>query len=245
MNFEISFLAMCCILFFSTSLRSTFGFGDAVIAMPLLALFMDLKMATPLFALSALTISSIILLKKRKHLQIIHVKRLVISTAIGIPIGIYLLREINENIIKLILGIIVIFFSVYNLWKPALNRITKDSFAYMFGFIAGILGGAYNVNGPPVVCYASLKNWDPSAFLATLQGYFFLTGIFLVGSHGIVGNITLGVLQYYLLLIPVITAGIVLGNQMNKKMRKQAFVKYLHIIMLILGFILIITSLPT
>ena len=47
-----------------------------------------------------------------------------------------------------------------------------------FGFFAGILGGAYNTNGPPVVIYGSLRKWSPATFRATLQGYFFMAAFF-------------------------------------------------------------------
>ncbi len=43
------------VLFCSTFIRATFGFGDALVAMPLLAMVVGLKTATPLVALVAST----------------------------------------------------------------------------------------------------------------------------------------------------------------------------------------------
>ena len=231
------------IFLFSTILRSIFGFGDAVIAMPLLSFFIDLKIATPLFALAALTISFIISIHTFRKLHLKQVLRLMISTIIGIPIGIYLLREVDENIIKSVLGIIIIIFSLYNLLKPNVIYIKNKIFTYFFGFIAGILGGAYNVNGPPIVFYASFKKWDPISFRATLQGYFFVTGILLVSSHVVVGNITYLVVQYFVYIVPVLLLGIFIGSKIHYKIKVEMFKKYIYFLMFFLGLFLMFTSL--
>ena len=44
-------LAILSILFISTFIRSTLGFGDALLAMPLLTLIIGVQTATPLVAL--------------------------------------------------------------------------------------------------------------------------------------------------------------------------------------------------
>ena len=44
------------VLFISTLVRATFGFGDALIAMPLLALVINIKIVTPLVAIIAIII---------------------------------------------------------------------------------------------------------------------------------------------------------------------------------------------
>jgi len=243
MDIGILIFIIILIFLFSTILRSIFGFGDAVIAMPLLSFFIDLKVATPLFALAALTISIIILLFTYRKLHLKQVIRLMISTIIGIPIGIFILRETDENLIKPILGLIIILFSLYNLLKPNVIYIKNKLFTYLFGFIAGILGGAYNVNGPPIVFYASFKKWDPISFRATLQGYFFVTGILLVSSHMIVGNITYSVIQYYVFIVPVLLIGIFIGGKIHYKIEVEIFKKYVYLLMFFLGLFLMFTSL--
>lgn len=54
---DIQLLPVLLILFLSTLVRSTFGFGDALVAMPLLALFIAIKTATPVVAIIAPTIA--------------------------------------------------------------------------------------------------------------------------------------------------------------------------------------------
>ena len=235
-------IIILCIVFISTLTRSTFGFGDALIAMPLLALFIDIKIATPLIALIAFFIAISILIKNWHKVEFKSAWRLIISSLIGIPIGLWYLDDINENIIKLILGIIVFLFAAYNLAKPKLIELKTEKYAWIFGFFAGILGGAYNTNGPPIVIYSSLKKWNPQNFRATLQGYFFTTGILLIISHGIAGNFTNEVLTYFAYCLPVVLLAIIIGARLNKRIPIERFHKYIYIILIFLGLLLIINS---
>jgi len=210
--------------------------------MPLLALFLDIKIATPLIALIAFFIAISILLKNWKKVEFKSAWRLIIASLIGIPIGLWYIDDINENIIKLVLGTIVLLFAFYNLVKPKLHQLRNDTYSWFFGFVAGILGGAYNTNGPPVVIYSSLKKWNPQNFRATLQGYFFTTGIMVVSGHGIAGNFTNEVLKYFAFSIPIVILAIIIGTRINKKIPVERFHKYIYIILVILGMMLIINS---
>ncbi len=235
-------IIILCIVFISTLTRSTFGFGDALIAMPLLALFIDIKIATPLIALIAFFIAISILIKNWKKVEFKSAWRLILASLFGIPIGLWFLDDINEDIIKFVLGIIVLFFAIYSLLKPKLHKLKGEKYSWIFGFIAGVLGGAYNTNGPPIVIYSSLKKWNPQNFRATLQGYFFITGIMVVAGHGIAGNYTDKVLRYFAYCLPVVILAVILGARINKKIPVERFHKYIYIILVILGIMLIINS---
>ncbi len=230
------------IVFFSTLTRSTFGFGDALIAMPLLALFIDIKTAVPLIALIAFFIAFSILIKNIRKVEFKSAWRLIISSLFGIPIGLWYLEDINEQTIKLILGIIVLIFALYSLLKPRLHKLKTEHYAWFFGFFAGILGGAYNTNGPPIVIYSSLKKWKPENFRATLQGYFFTTGILVIAGHTFAGNISSEVLNYFAICLPVVFLAIIIGARLNKKIPVVRFHKYIYILLILLGIILIINA---
>jgi hypothetical protein len=230
------------IVFISTLTRSTFGFGDALIAMPLLVLFIDIKIATPLIALIAFFIAISILIRNWKRVEFKSAWRLIISSLIGTPIGLWYLNDLNENIIKLILGVLISLFGIYKLLKTSLIQLKTEKYAWLFGFVAGILGGAYNTNGPPIVIYSTLKKWSPQNFRATLQGYFFTTGILVIAGHGIVGNFTSEVLTYFIYCLPGVLLAVIMGAQINKIIPVERFHKYIYIILIVLGFILIINS---
>jgi len=229
------------ILFISTLTRSTLGFGDALIAMPLLVLAtIDVKIATPLVALMGFTISIAILAQNWRDVDIKAAWRLIVSSLIGIPVGIWLLRDAPEQIIKAILGIILILFGLYNLITPRLPTLREQWSAYIFGFISGILGGAYNTNGPPIIVYSALRRWPPERFRATMQGYFFPSGILLLMGHGLAGSLTRQVLTLYTYALPFLFLAIFLGGKLHKKIPRARFERYVHIFLVLIGAYLLL-----
>ncbi len=240
MEFSTTTILVLVILFLSTFIRSALGFGDALIAMPLLAIVVGLQVATPLTAMGATTIAIIILIKAWKKVDIKAAWRLVITTWIGIPIGIFFLKEAPELLVKSLLGIIITGFGLYNLIVPNLPRLLNENWAYLTGLIAGILGGAYNTNGPPVVIYGMLRRWDSEKFRATLQGYFLPTGAAILISHGIAGMWTPQVVHLYLYSIPVIVGAVLIGGKVNQLIPQGKFDKIIYGFLVIIGILLII-----
>ena len=230
------------IIFIATLTRSTFGFGDALLAMPLLSMAVGLNVATPLVGLMGITTSTTILIKHWREVHFRSLYPLIISTLIGIPIGILLLKGVYENAMKLILAFIIIIFSLYKIFKPKLFTLTSDGSAYIFGLLAGILGGAYNTNGPPVVVYGTLRRWNPEKFRATLQGYFLPTGSMIALGHCIGGFWTKPVLLSYLVSLPVILVAILFGGKLNRKIPKDRFDNCIYIFLIILGAVLLIDT---
>ncbi len=230
------------IIFVSTFTRSTFGFGDALIAMPLLAMAVGINVATPLVGLIAVTISITILIKQWRNVHLKSVSMLIIPTLLGIPIGILLLKGLYDNVMKLVLAVVIIIFSLYRIFKPRLFTLTNDRFAYIFGLLAGILGGAYNTNGPPVVIYGSLRQWNPEKFRATLQGYFLPTGLMIALGHGLGGLWSRQVLLDYLICLPVVFIAILLGGRLNSKIPKGKFDNCVYACLIVIGIILLINT---
>ena len=233
------------ILFLSTLMRSTFGFGDAILAMPLLALFIPLETATPLVALVAMTTSIIILISHWKKIQFRIILPLILSSFAGIPFGIFFLKNMNEVFIKIFLGIMIIIFALYSLIKPAINFNPSKSLTYAFGFFGGILGGAYNTNGPPIIIYGALSKWPSVQFRVGLQGYFLFTGGMILFFHALTGNINYTVTTYYLKALPLILSAVFLGSSLHKKVSGKYFFTLIHLILLIIGSFLIYNSLFT
>ena len=236
MDAEVLVLA---VLFCSTFIRSAFGFGDALVAMPLLAMVVGLKTATPLVALAASTIGLTILLKNWRSVQIRSTWRLIAATIAGIPLGLLLLKGAYEGLLQVLLAVILIGFAVFSLLNPRQIVLRGENPAFGFGFAAGILGGAYNTNGPPVVIYGTLKGWDPLTFRATLQGYFLPSSLFITAGHGASGLWTGEVLRLYLYALPLVFVSIFLGGWINRRFSPQRFSRWVYGLLIALGALLL------
>ena len=90
------------ILFVATLTRSTFGFGEALIAMPLLSFVLDdVKVAAAVVALVALANSGAILSTDWRNIEWKGAWRLTTSAFVGVPFGVYALTRVPASAVKL------------------------------------------------------------------------------------------------------------------------------------------------
>lgn len=227
----------------ATSVRAVFGFGDALVAMPLLTLTLGLRTAAPLMALVSGTVAIIILYSTWRSVHIGSTWRLMVSAICGVPIGIYFLQGSYERPMTAILGCVILSFGAYNLWAPTKIVLNTDRWAFVFGFASGILGGAYNTNGPPVVIYGTLRHWTPEQFRATLQGFFLSSGAAILVAHGVAGLWTRTVLVSYAAALPVVVVTVLVGSRFAKRFQSDRFRRYIYVLLLVLGAYLIVRTL--
>ena len=220
------------ILFFATMVRSVFGFGGGLIAMPLLTLIIGVQTAAPIAAALNTFNALFILLFSWRKVDISSAWRLVLASMCGIPLGLLLLTKVYEALVTGILAVVIILFSVYNLIKPQVKARVNKHTAYIFGFFAGILGAAYNANGPLAVIFGTLRKWPADSFRATLQAYFFPVGIVILLGQGASGLITQEVIQYSWVLLPMLFLGLFVGDKINKSMSLASFERGVHLFLI-------------
>jgi len=232
------------VLFVAAFIRSALGFGDAVVAMPLLAMALGLRTATPLVAFVGPTISLLILARDWRRVEFRTAGRLIAATLLGIPVGIYGLARLPEAPLKIALGSIILLYGLFGLARPG-TRLEREraAFPWIVGWSAGVLGGAYNTNGPPIVAYGMLRGWPPESFRATLQGYFLPTGLAILAGHGLAGLWTGTVLRSYLYSLPAIVLGVLLGGLLNKKLTHAVFAKLVYASLAVMGAVLLLREL--
>jgi uncharacterized membrane protein YfcA len=228
------------VAFLAAFTRSALGFGDALIAMPLLTMLIGIRMATPLVALAASTIAISIFSQAWRDADLRAAWRLILSSLVGIPIGLFFLKRAPQTLVEALLSVVLVGFGLYNLFVPRLPVLANEKLSYLFGFVAGILGGAYNTNGPPVVVYATLRRWEPARFRATLQGYFLPTGLTVAISHGLAGFWTRPVLQLYLYALPVILLAVFIGGHVNRRVSGGQFHRLVYAALVAIGLLLLV-----
>src|ERR1700755_2820353 len=120
------------VVFIATLFRSAFGFGESLVAVPLLALWVPLNVAVPLSVLVSVTIAGVVVIQDWKKIHFRSAGGLILYTLIGIPIGLLLLVSFDERIVKAILGAIIIAFSIYLLTGKQLKELKTDRFIWLF-----------------------------------------------------------------------------------------------------------------
>jgi uncharacterized protein len=240
LDHPLTLAATLLVVFAATLLHATVGFGTASVAMPLLALAIGVKTAAPLVAFLILTTTLVIASRSWRSVELHATWGLLASSVVGIPIGLLILRSAPEAWLKGVLGVLLIVFSLYNLTRPALRIGEARGWVVLFGFVAGVIGGAFNTNAPPVVLYGALRGWPPARFRATLQSYFFPVGALVWLGHGLGGLWTLRVVTLYAMALPVVAVAIALGNRFNRRLTPGRFDRVLHVALIGFGLLLLL-----
>ncbi len=232
------------VIFLATLIRSVFGFGEALVAVPLLALRLPVNVAAPLAVLVSITVAAIIVAQDWRNIHLRSAGWLVISTVFGIPLGLVLLTHGNHRLVKAILGAIIMAFAAHALRgrKPPEIHSERRLWLLGCGFCAGILGGAYGMNGPPLALYGAMRRWSAQHFRATLQAYFFPASLIGMAGYWLAGLWVPAVTRYYLLSLPLALPAIFIGRVLNHRLRGDSFLKYVYVGLVLTGAALLVQA---
>lgn len=228
------------VVFIATLVRSTFGFGESLIAVPLLILKIPVNTAVPLSVMISVLIAAIIVVQDRRKIHFHSAKWLIIYAILGIPIGLLLLVHGNENLVKGLLGFLIVSYSLYSLLSKNNFTLHTDNKVWLFvcGFLSGVFGGAYGLNGPPLVIYGNLRRWTAQHFRATLQAYFLPASLIGMIGYWYQGLWASEVNMYFLKTLPVVIPTIFIGRYFNRRLNDDSFLKYIFIGLLVIGVVL-------
>jgi len=236
----VNLLLVVAILSLAAFVRSLAGFGDALIAMPLLTAVVGLSLATPVVGIASVIISVAVLVTSWRSLDLATSWRLLLASAAGIPFGLLLLARVDEWVMRVLLGIVLMGYGLFYLLRPGLPALRREGWAFPFGFVAGILGSAYNTSGPPVIIYGTMRHWPPDTFRATLQGFFLVNSLMIVASHGLAGLWTPRVWEAILWSLPALLLGIVAGSAVQQRIPAASFGRLVYALLVGIGLIFLL-----
>ena len=230
-------LVVLAIVFLATLIRSAFGFGEALIAVPLLAFCMPLRVAAPLAVLLSIAVAAVVVAQDWRHIHLRSAAGLLAATVFGIPFGLLILTHADQRWVKAGLGLLILLFAAFSLAARPAFRLHREHrpLLLLSGFLAGILGGAYGMNGPPLVTYGSLRQWPPQQFRATLQAYFLPASMLGMIGYWSAGLWTRAVTHEFLLALPAMLPAVFLGRAINHRFSSSAFLQFIYAGLLLIG----------
>ena len=236
---DTSFFLIGGIHFLAVFTQGLSGFGVALVAMALLPNLLGIRESIILVALVSFTVDFGVLLRYWRSLQFKKVIPLILASFLGAPLGIFVLRRVDERLALAILGIVLAGYALYALSGLKLPELKSRVWAYIAGFLGGLLGGAYNTPGPPIIMYASCKKWTPDKFKGNLQSFFLQNSIIVVLGHWVSGNFTPDILSLFGRSFPFLLAGLFAGLAMDRWINPEFFRKVVLVLLVVMGLRLI------
>lgn len=236
--------------------RATLGFGDALLAMPLLTVLVGVRIAAPLVTALSLTVAAMILRGVGRADVTREAIWLLAGALPGVLVGVTLLRAVPEAVLAGVLGATV---CLYGLWRMAvLSRLAElwdtpggdgsgargaGRFAPLAGFAAGTFGSATGAGGPPLVIYGVARDWSPQRFRATLQVYFLCAGGFAMVGYATAGLWTSASMRLYLVSLPGVLLAVAVGSWLARRVPAARFARLVAVALVLLGASLLAVTL--
>jgi uncharacterized membrane protein YfcA len=227
-------------LFFSAIIRQISGFGFALVSMPQITLLLGIRIATPFVAITGVTVGLLMVSSNWQQADRRILLQLVCAALFGVPLGVILFGYLPEEWVKRGLGVLVLFYSLYALAQPQLPLIRNPWLTWVCGFVSGILTGAYNTGGPPVIVYGTLRHWSPEQFRSTLQLFFLLVSLLAMIGHGIAGLWTAEMWWLYLYSLPGLFLGHYLGDKLHRMIPRHMFSRVIYSLLIVTALVFLL-----
>ena len=235
------------VLLSAFAVRSAAGFGAGLVAIPMLAFI--LPVSTAVSVATVLTTLSSIQQVSREWRQIAWRQFIVIFvySMVGVGLGLYFIKLLDENILRRCLGGFLILYSIYALSAADTSRLLPRRWHGALGAGVGIVGGLCSAlfgagAGPIYVVYFDILRLEKAVFRATMSAVVLLGGAArIVGyeSFGFYGRSTLALLAVGL---PLVVIGSWLGDRLVYRLSARSFSRLVAAIMLLSGTTLLIQS---
>lgn len=231
------------IMFVAATVQGIAGFGRALIAAPLIALFVPADQTVVIMIMLGVVGALIMVLKTYRHLHLKRMIPMVIFGVIGSIAGVQILSVLPVKELKIIMGSFIILSAII-LSTGFRVKIKNEKAAYSIaGFIGGLTNGAISFGGPPTVLFLQNQNEEKNVFRSNLSFFFLIIGF--VGSLNLFLN---GMLTWDLasqtgiLAVPTVL-GTFFGNFLSHKFPEDNFKKIVLVILFAAGTMAIIMSL--
>jgi len=219
------------------------GFGFALVSAPLLSALMEPRLAMPIVVAHGSLITLLLLPDVWRWIDVRMVIPLAASGLIGIPIGAYLLRVVEGNTLRVLVGLLVILFSLLLLLGVEGLGGSRRWMVIPVGLLSGILGGSTTMSGPPVILFLTHRGMEKRVFRASLIAYFTILGVVAIPTYILNGLINIQPVRWITSLMPSMALGAAVGARLSRRVAEEPFRRFTLLLVMASGLLSLLTGL--
>ena len=216
--------------------RGMSGFGAGLIAAPLLAFVLPVRIVIPLLGLLVLTLFLFLTIRDRRSVIWRELRVLTLPTIAGVVAGLFAFRALDNRVMVVALGAFLIVYACYMLavhafGLPQFRCSERWALPLGFGgsFFDTMFGGG---GGTLVVIYMHARGIGRMEFRATLAMLWFLEMIARISGYAIGGYYTREVLIMVLVLLPITWVGTWIGEKLGNRISQETFSRILAVLLM-------------
>jgi len=230
------------VLFTAALTQGILGFGFGILAMGALALTGDLLYAAGLVNLMGCVLTSCMTLMLRRSVQWKRVVRILPFTVVGVGFGLATLDTLSRDVLVRLLGCTIVVIAFWNLRGRPLQRSPSSAADVWAGLGSGLLQGAFNIGGPPLIAHVYRLPYSPDALKGTVQALFMLMVFVRLGGAVWREQITQQMGLQALYGLPAALAGLTLGIVLSRRISGENFHRMSWIAFALLGIYLTVVG---
>ena len=243
MEFSIEFLIVfSIIIFFSSLVHGSIGFGFPMIATPLLAMVTDMKTAILYIAIPTLLINLISIFSEGNFLQA--VKRfypLALIGMIGSAIGTQILIYSSSELFKLLLAFSIFLYLFIQKFKIQMHWIREKKIISMvvFGLFAGIIGGLTNVMASILIIYSLESKHTKKEVIQSTNLCFLFGKVIQIVLFTLHGSFNQELLTISFNSLVVVAVAMFIGLKVKDKIPQESYKKVVKIVLFLIACVLV------
>lgn len=219
-------IASALIIFGAAFFSTVSGFGFALVATPLLSLFMQPRDAIIFVIAVSVVLRFINMFTTRGNIDKSVVTMCLIGTLAGIIPGSLVLRYIDINKLLIFLGCVLVIAAWLMGRKNCWQVKNKTLGRFISGLLSGFFGSATSISGPPLSLYFISEDMPKDVMRGNLIWIFGIGGFMMLLGSIWAGTFTLfNDLYTFLLMLPALFLGIYLGEHVFHKINQEFFRK--------------------
>lgn len=226
-----AFALACVVTLFAGFVKGAIGFALPLIMIAVLPSFMPAPLALAALIMPVLVTNlhqsvrgglPVALQTARRYWRIIG------ATVAGIAISAPFVVVLPQQILFLLLGVAVLFFSALQLsgWAPDIPRHWRNSIELCTGLIGGLYGGISGVWGPATIVYLLAAKTEKREMVRVLNVVFSAGAVMLVIVHLRSGVLNAQTFPFSVAMLVPATIGLVFGYRVQDRMDAALFRRY-------------------
>lgn len=229
----------------SYTVEAVTGFGSLVIALSLGALLLPVPELLPVLVPLNVLMTGYLVWRNRRHIDKTLLLRVILPLMlIGTLAGFVLQGWLPANLLKLLLGLLIIWFALRELWR--IHRgiaigAPPTWFNRLLTFAAGITHGLFASGGPLLVYALAGTTLDKHRLRATLLCVWFTLNACLSFLLLIDGRL-LPALPRLVLFIPLLVVGVLAGEYLHHRVNEQRFRQLVYSLLGVTGGVLVVQT---
>ncbi|MGB7156732.1 MAG: sulfite exporter TauE/SafE family protein [Tepidisphaeraceae bacterium] len=228
------------LIFSSHLVAGITGFGNQIVALPLLAMLVGLDAGKCTLVVLGTVMYTILTARWHARVNVRELLIIVLLASVGLVIGMYVFELLNPRASKLALGIFVTIMGIQGLLRPSLLKLVPDPVAKILVVAGGVIHGAFTTGGPLLVIYAQRAMPEKSEFRSTLGVMWLVLNFGLMTGWTISGTWSDQTLTLCLVGLPFLIAGLSVGEYLHHRLDGPTFRAFVNVILILNGVLLIV-----